>query len=482
MYTRIDVVHDAEVRATKFAEADRERYRSFMEAGEHHADKLGLIVGGAAATRLLLGDPADESAPPPTTLDSYYYEFYSGTAPADARALGKIMYQLDPDGLGHYTTVLTKVTNYLLTVDVDGRTLFAITALPSHRGLNTADVVMPSYRPAQFARDSNGVPLQLACTGPEIQLMSLYAALSNPAEASAWTQHMRAEQKLRAIFVREIRVKIAEAVSQVRGGASASTAKLVTLLRDRYATGPGRVVIGPVAVALMTGVPLKSDARLQVIAVSTLDSEARDIAAIAKTAGVEVQWTINNPNIPTDPRLRRMTVSAIAAGRREPILDVYNTGAHEVVPYVLVNDVVTGGRNRPRTRDRSRGHKRDRSQSGERAPSGDLKLGTPFVLLRFRLADMWTMQVLMRMKVVSANYANSVLLDMLADYNQLVSLYESLVATAEHGGSGAASTLFPLGAYVGRLEHAQLALKRAAQKNPRTKYFSPPYMPAADKN
>jgi hypothetical protein len=471
MYTRLNVVHDAEVRAAACAVADRQRYSKFMAAAEDAGGKLGLIVGGAAATKLLIGNPTDGSQPPPVEIDSYYYEFYSSNIVADARALGKIMYQLDPDGLGHYTTVITKIANYLLTIDVDGRTLIAITALSSNRGLDTAEVIMPSYRPAQFARDSNSVPLQIACTGPEIQLMSLYAALSNPAEASSWVAHMRSERTLRVIFKREIYTKISDAVAEIRGLTSARMgpaegliAKLMLSLCNRYATGPGRVVIGPVAVSIMTDSLLTHGARLQVIAVSSLESEARDIEAVAKQVGVEVQWTVNNPNIPTDPRLRRMTVSVITAGHREPILDVYNVGSFEIVPYVLVKEVVRGGR---------------KPLKPSIEPSGDLKIGTPFVIMRFRLADIWTMQVLMRMKVVSASFANNMMRQMLREYEDVAVHIDSLVMAAEHGGAAVANKIFPQGSYVGRLEDAQLALKRAAKKNPKTKFYPPPYMPAA---
>src|SRR5262245_54073200 len=124
MYSQLDAVGDAEARAESVALEDRMRYKAFVEAAERFAAANGLVVGGPAATRLLLGDPGDPAAPPPVGLDSFQYDFYSGRAPALARALGDAMYDLDPQGLGHYTTVLTKVPGYHLTVAVDGRDLF----------------------------------------------------------------------------------------------------------------------------------------------------------------------------------------------------------------------------------------------------------------------------------------------------------------------------------------------------------------------
>ena len=287
MYSRLEVVEDAEHRAEAAAFKDRMCYEKFIEAGEQFAAKHGLIVCGRAATRLLLSAPeASESSPPILGLDSFQYDLFSGQAPAHARALGDAMYQLDPQGLGHYTTVITKVTDYLLTVAVDGRDLFTVTALPPYRGIRLVDIVNPSTRPAQFAKDSNGAPLRLLCTGPELQLIGVYMMLCNPAKAANWGELLETEAGLRGLFGQEIRAKIEAAVARVGGAARLSAAEpLYRILRDKYAAGPSRVLIGPAAIALLTGKSVIGEERLQVITAGRLDGDAQEIVELAKAAG-----------------------------------------------------------------------------------------------------------------------------------------------------------------------------------------------------
>jgi hypothetical protein len=98
--------------------------------------------------------------------------------------------------------------------------------------------------------------------------------------------------------------------------------------------------------------------------------------------------------------------------------------------------------------------------------------------MRFRLADLWTMQVLMRMGVVAPEFANAAMLGILASFDAAARLYEKALASAAADVDTAAARLLPLASYLGRSEDAGLALRRAAQKagGPR---FNPPYFPAS---
>jgi hypothetical protein len=476
MYSRLEVVEDAERRAEAAAFKDRMCYEKFIEAGEQFAAKHGLIVCGPAATRLLLSNPEDsESSPPILGLDSFQYDLFSGQAPAHARALGDVMYQLDPQGLGHYTTVITKVTDYLLTVAVDGRDLFTVTYLPPYRGIRLVDIVNPSTRPAQFAKDINGAPLRLLCTGPELQLIGVYMMLCNPAKAANWGELLETEAGLRVLFGQEIRAKIEAAVTRVGGAARLPAAKpLYRTLRDKYAAGPSRVLIGPAAIALLTGKSVAGEERLQVITAGRLDGDAQEIVALAKAAGIEVAWKIDDPKIPTDPRLRRMTIHAVLGRRREPLLDVYNSAAFDLVPYVTLASAALWPGAALRRGERA-GRENAPATSG---PPATLKIGTPFVLMRYRLIDMWTLQILMQMGVINAGFAKATLNGMLSGYNAAAAHYESMLASAAHDPEGASHQLMPLTAYIGRLEDPELALKRAAQSRTGAR-FHPPYLPAS---
>jgi hypothetical protein len=257
------------------------------------------------------------------------------------------------------------------------------------------------------------------------------------------------------------------------GGAHPTVTRFHRILRDKYAAGPSRVLIGPSAIALLTGRSVAGEERLQVITAGRLDGDAQEITALAKAAGVEVAWKIDDPKIPTDPRLRRMTVHVVTGGRREPILDVYNSAAFDLVPYVTLAPPAPARRG-----GKARGRRAPAEDTDERGPPATLKIGTPFVLMRYRLIDMWTMQVLMQMGAVNAGFAKTVLNGMLAGYDAAAAHYESLLASAARDPEAAAHQLMPMAAYIGRLEEPELALKRAAQSRSGARFY-PPYLPAS---
>jgi hypothetical protein len=220
---------------------DRRRYVPFFEAAERHAHDRGMIVGGEAATLLLTDAPLGPS--------DYFYELYSGDALADARALTEAFYAIAPEGLGRYASMTTSVPQKEFRISVDERPLFRVKALAVHRGARAADVIVPSIRPARFAR-AGGVALPLRCMGPEIQLIAVYAALSDPSRASDWSSLLRAEEGLRALFEEEFGGKILTAVAAATGGGS--SAALVAALVDEYVPQDGHVLVGSHAVAELT--------------------------------------------------------------------------------------------------------------------------------------------------------------------------------------------------------------------------------------
>lgn len=484
---------------------DRMVYRGLMEAAERRASESGLVVCGRAATRLLLGDPADPDLPPPVGLDSFQCEFAGGEAPRQAKALTDALWEADPEGLGHYAMMLSKVPGQLMLVLANGRTLFSVQSLPTLRGAPIAEVLTPTRRPAQFARDEAGEPLMLPCFGPELQLIGTYAALSNPSKAPSWGDLMSEEAALRALYYREAEEKHALAISRnaelrrVRGGGAPSgeealglaaragpdTGRLRRALLDHYAAGPGRVLVGPYAVAAMIGGGAAAQGRVQVVAAGSLEEEVRAAKAVVQRLGFSAEWATNDPKCPVDTRLRRATVYVTRVGGREPVLDIFNSAAHELVPYATVASwEAVRGDLRPRTL-RDGGGEKEAGNVSNPDPAL-LKIGTPFVLMRFLLTDMWTIQVLLRMGAVSGGYAEEVLGNMLRDFKRVAGLYTELLALCSEGRhlAGAGACVLPLAhgtgaAYVGRLEDPELAQRREAASRPDQRRYPAYYAAAA---
>ncbi len=420
-------------------ERDRRRFVPFFEGAEEYAAQKGMIVGGRAATLFLLGAPLGPS--------DHLYEFYSSNALADARALADLVHARAPEGLGHYAVMTTRVPQQEFEVAADERPLFRVRALAVHRGARAADVVVPSRRPARYARDAAGRPLELLCMGPEIQLMDVYAALADPSRAADWPALLEEEEGLRALFFGEVGDKVAAAVGGGAAGRPAPpAAALAEALLAEYVPRTGHALVGSRALAAAAGAQ-RGRGRLQVVTENDFADEEKDVARVARRLGLRVEATVNDPRLPTDERLRRMTVYLVGE-RREPVLDVYNAAAHRLVAF-------------------SPG-------AGGRPP-----LGSPFVLLRFLLVDAWTIQLLLRMGAVAAPFARQVLGETVRDFGAAARAYR---AAREAGDFEA---VFPAH-FVGRFVDPAIAAKRErhrAGSGPGRRFY-PPYYPAkrAEKN
>lgn len=480
--------------ATTAAIADRARYEGFLRAAEDYAVRHGLIVGGETATRLLLRGRDD-----PPELDSFSYTFYSSSAVRDARGLADAMYAVAPQGLGRYTAMFTRMAGHRFDIEVDGRVLLRVILLPPHKNVQTIDVVIPSKRPAQFGGQD------LLCMGPELRLIETYGQLCAPGEAGSWEQLMADEQRLRAVFMAEIRAKIATAVArqQATGGAYQQPLRqrlLAALLRD-FVPGEGRVLIGAAAIQLTAGELPTWTGRLQVVSGRPFAEETRIIADIAQAVGARVHYGTEDPKIPVLTRLRRITVHFVENGvrslsqeeRREAVLDVYNLGSFELVPWVALGTLRGddddggggGGEEAPAVAAPSPPAAAEGGAAGparrgrptasaaavwpELPPS--VKVGTPYVLMRMLLVDMWTIQVIMRLKALSAQGGQQILHGQLRDFTRAAAEYDRhlrAVAADASGRAAAAAATRLLGArpdgapsaFIGQGVDAALALRR----------------------
>ena len=461
------VVSVAESLAREKAMGDREKYKKFMIKIEEFASKNGLIVGGDMATKLLLGMNAPD-------LDSFYVELFSDRAAEYALHLVNILYDTDPSGLAHYATMVTRVPGEEFDIKIDTRDLAKIRALPvqrrqlppsakpgpTHTETKTSNVIVPTRRRGLFYKDGD-----LLVMGAEIQLMSTYSALCDPSRSAEWKEGIRRERELRGIMLDEIHAKIDKATASlsVHGGREddgvgaswwARRHKFLLDLARSFASGPGRVMVGEPAIrALESGkVQVREGKRLHFISENSFDDETAAISKLAKAHNLFIESNTDNPYIPTDPRLRRLTiyVKGHPNAKKDTIVYLFNVGAYELVPY-------TEG-------------------------VGKVRIGTIFVLLRFTLVQLWTIQLLLRMGFLQPAVGRSSLLELVEDMKSLSHVLDKTVSTISSDSDDAVGKIFPLNLYVGHWENKEIAKKRLAYiASRRSKKPSPPVYPAADR-
>jgi len=475
MFRKTDAAGIAEEAALTTVLNDRRRFIPYFRAVEEYAYANNLVIAGEAATGLLLEAPLDK--------DGYHYEVLADKALVHVRAIADALLGLEPEGLGRFVYARTVVPRRLFVIFVDERALFTLRELPAHRETQISRVVIPSVRPARFARREGGRALELYCVGPELRLIGTYAALSDPAQASAWPELLATEARLRALFLKEIQPKIDQAVALGGEEAEESSAGLKdlvrALLRD-YVCRTGLVLVGTYAAAAwgadLSGRP---PLRLQVVTSNPFRAEEESVRKIAAGLGLGVEASVSSVKVPTDSGLQRMTLYlSPGPGRekREAFLDVFDTGARELVPFAD-----PGGRRGGRQGARRRGARKAPRARALPPPPNKARLGTFFVLLRFCLVDVWTIQLLLQISVISPSYARQRLESLVGVFRAVAAEYAAAAEDPERFAQ-----VFPdpeqdapLQGFVGSYLDPVIAQKRAshAQTAAGNKHFQD-YYPA----
>ena len=144
-------------------------------------------------------------------------------------------------------------------------------------------------------------------------------------------------------------------------------------LLEEFAAGPGRVLIGGAAVGLLRGERVEDGPHPTHRRRHSRNGGGAGLGDRKRT-GCELLWRIEDPRYRQSPACAG---SPLGGGERRPepaetVLDVYNAGAFEAIPFIELD-------------------------------SSPIKVGTPFgVLMRFRLIDMWTIQVLMELRATTS--------------------------------------------------------------------------------
>ena len=421
MYKNPKILEHAEKKAIAVVNKDRNNYANFIKIAEKYAIANWLIVTGTSALKLLLNNN-----------ENYQYDFFSERSHIHARKMAMLLYESDPDNLGHYVSVITKIPDVLITISVNGRDMFNFISLSVYRGIKVISVLIPQSVRAQFADDN------IYCIGPEIQLIKIYTVLCNPAQASEWDDFLKYEKGVREFYIN--RRNVATLPIQ-EGGCDGGTPlskneekeKLIESLKSIYLKSTNRIVIGAFAISLILKKYIDGQNRLQAIVIGKFENEIADLEAIASRINIPITTKIDDPRLPIESRLRRMT---IYYDGKDAIMDIFNSATFEAIPYTKI---------------------------------GNFKVGIPFVIMRFKLIDMWTMQLLISLNFVEEKIGEVILRGLNKHYMIISSELHKLPEVYK------IPELF-----LGRIENADLKIKREiiASKNKNTRFY-PPFYPAA---
>lgn len=346
---------------------ERQRFDPFMDAIERAAQKNGLILEAPNISVLLGGER------PKLTLSDYQLQFlvagdheYAGKI---AREIARQLYQIDvKNDIKMGSTILVEEMDDRYILSVELRQLVTLAAFPATKDMTLARIAQPVDYPTLFAKGS------IKALPPLLLMVRVYRDLHTPAMADRWGELAPIAADFENKFP-EIRKQLHDSI---KGGGKQISSQERRRIVETLMEVPEFILVG--RAALKSGVP----SRLQVVLdvarspteVTAAQIESRIGQFVAERVDAIVPGTVQiwqRPRLPTDPRLARLTVYLQRPdGSRDPLMDVFN---------VLAFDLVAVER------------------------SGGFRIARGYVLCRLLLADIWTLLVVTKMKLLHTDMA-----------------------------------------------------------------------------
>ena len=510
IYELLPVIELLEERAAEIIiNEDRIRYKKFIETAENFIIDNHLIAVDSTIFDV------------PNKLD-LVYSVYCQNAYPSALQLANLLYKIDPEGLGRYTTVQVKTVHQTFVISVDYRDLFIFmnTAYSKHKKLD--EIIQTVEKVGIYTGR------KIKCAEPIIQLTEIYTKLNDPAEVDEWRNLMHKEEILRKnINAEYIKKTIGGAVGgdfedastfggnfeddSTFGGDYNHTGEDGSIYngthnivgedgsiyggrKNRNRSGerqhdnggqrrdgqqsnkrPGRrefiedflkymssgnyVVVGRCALSLYGAPgPIKC---LQVIT-SDFEGDKKFIHSHAARMMIKYEF----PRVLHDSRHVKMRVYM----DDRPILEIFNAGDFNLIPYNEFN-----------TYDRMADAKNAIPKDGdywfhELIKCKNVKIGSLFAVLRFASYDMWLYKCMSFFLTADKEATTKWFYDSVELFNAasdaLTELYKVIGADIS-----AMSSLFPIRQYIGKYTNAVVELKREGQKDTVDKSLYRKYMP-----
>lgn len=403
MYTHVDVVGIAEASAALYVQKDRDRYLDVLTAIENFIYQHKCIITGESAHLLFL------------KKSIYLYECYSNNVAEHSKALATLLYKLDPEYLTRYTVLITKVPNQSYVINVDQREfvrLYAIPAVKEHLPIP----ILPFHCTSALTQQ------ELFCLGPELQLIQIYSKLCNPNFVEEWPTLLDYEKNMRTLFLEQF----SQRLEKTGGEEDEKHKNIIKKIILEMVSTRQRIVVGGYIQKNLYNHVVKNRNRLQLITSLNIYEEKEIIQQFCDSNGLKIKIRINNPLLPTNPELRRLTIYFNNDDQSYLIVDMYNTGSYELVPTNQVNTL-----------------------------DGSFLIGTPFVQARFLLVEIWVLMLIAQQTK--------------KDTKKIIHFFINQYETLMNGPWPSMEALFPsssnryLGNYVdpnALIKWAQLKLKR----------------------
>lgn len=389
----IDQVSRIENEVFEVLKKERERYSKVYIAIENYLsqnkenDKNCIYLGGSMGVNLLFKRSR--------SLDDFTYTIYSENAFKHANDLTNVIAKLQNDQTGGWIVILlTKIPYKIYEIQVDNRTVVTI--------INIKNNIQapPSYHLINPIIEKSYENYNVSILSPEVFLINTYKVLCSPNRVGDWEQALRDETKLfqllkMRINKSEMDAKISDYTSEhhsspVLGSKESKDFQIQTaieqlLLKKVVNQNKNVILIGEHALRLLNDHEKFMDnfsLSSKVVQVIANENIIEEVINVCKKDFPDFKITHHKKQVPIldDFRLVRTIIKIENSEISKEIMYIYNSCDYDLIPY---NTIVAP---HPKEKDK-------------------INIGSPFVLMRYLLIDIWIIRFILGMKMIDENFA-----------------------------------------------------------------------------
>lgn len=402
--------------AADVIKADRMRFVEVYRTTEEYCKTNEVIISDV--NRVILGKESGAEF-------SDKYNLYCKFPYKHAVNLANIIHS----NVGEWVKMRTIVGRREFVIDYDGRPLINIFNIDIQPNAKMNDLVMPIR-----IGDLNYM-------SPELEIIDVYHKLYSPDESENWESLAATERQLYDLLLHRVKNGIfggAESKAEPKRDITDLQYLKYLVLNEFCAEFiKDYVVVGHWALHAVEAsrdeeFAMKSSIeKLQVITSIDIGKAVEDVINFLSTyTNAKVVSRIQNLHIPKDFRISRHTIyigvpSKNGEIKEKAFMDIFNCGNFELIPYISISlktkygDMVKYSGERPFERsfeksfeksswkNRSKGLSKDHSprhhhnrkfrkhrRGGAESSEFVIKIGNPFVLLRFLIIDLWIIRMI----------------------------------------------------------------------------------------
>ena len=348
MYDIVNITPELVLSAQQFVlDNDRNNFLPFFIQAEKFCHEHNVVFGGKIGLDLLVGEPL--------TIDSYSWDLYCDNPYVIAKQLADELAQVKSIHIPARTVTLqTNIRYKEFTISVFARRLIKIYALDKYRGIKLLELMGPITKEGYFTK------LPVLCISGEMQLIDIYRMLYSPARRSEWNSILQSEK----IIYNNIKNNIAEKAINIIGGSHSCRlhGEMLTAIKNT-----DYVLIGDCALESygLSGNP----ERLQLITYEPITATEKMFTRALRHLNGKLISVKYELNLPTDFQLTKFTLYLVSNKHQRPLADIYNSSSYELIPWW--------------------------EGTGKYKK---IKIGNPWVVLRFMFIDIWILRILLNMK------------------------------------------------------------------------------------